>query len=112
MTPSYYDDSHSILEQIAQLLKGSPIKQYSMKAKAIESIATKLKETVTPDNFLNPVITVQELIDTYKGIDWMKLLKGIFQDTNIDIKPYDLVQVADHNYLIQLSNFIRSQTKE
>jgi hypothetical protein len=61
---------------------------------------------------LNPVITVQQLINTYKGIDWMKLLKGIFQDTNIEINLYDLVQVTDHNYLIQLSNLINSQKKE
>ncbi len=83
-----------------------------MKAKAIDNIVSKLKETVTPDNFLNPVITVKKLIDTYKGIDWMRLLKGIFQDTNIDIKPYDLVRVTDHNYLIELPNLIRNQTKE
>ncbi len=100
------------MEKIAELLKGSPIKQYSVKAQAIKSIANKLKESVTQDNLLNPVITVQQLINTYKGIDWMKLLKGIFQDTNIEINLYDLVQVTDHNYLIQLSNLINSQKKE
>jgi hypothetical protein len=36
----------------------------------------------------------------------------VFKDTNIEIKPDDLVEVKDHQYLLQLSNVIFTQTKE
>ncbi len=113
-TSSNSNDLFLLLKKIAQLLKGSPIdtKEWNVTTTAIESLEQALNEIVSEVDPHRPVITVKELIGTYKGIDWMRLLNGIFRDTNIDIKPEDLVQVLDHQYLLQLSNVIRNQTNK
>ncbi len=108
------DDSNLGEKKIVEILKGSPIdiKQWNITITAILKVEQTLKEIVSEVDIYRPVITVKELIDTYKDIDWMRVLKGIFRDTNIDIKPEDLVQVSDHQYLLQLSNVIRNQTRK
>jgi hypothetical protein len=113
-TSSNFNNTFLPLKKIAQLLKGSPIdiKELNVTTTAIESLEQALNEIVSEVDPYRPVITVKELIATYKGIDWMRLLNGIFRDTNIDIKPEDLVQVPDHQYLLQLSNVIRNQTNK
>jgi hypothetical protein len=60
----------------------------------------------------SPAMTVEKLIDAFQGIDWMRLLNGIFRNTNIDIKPHDLVRVPFPQYLLQLSKIISNETKE
>ncbi len=102
------------LRKIAELLKGSPIddKRWTSKNKAIGVLDKLLNKTESKDNLDIPKMTVEKLIDTYKGIDWMRLLNGIFRDINIDIKLQDLVQVPDRQYLLQLSKAISNQTKE
>ncbi len=112
ITSSNSNDSTQVLRKLAELIKGSPIdiNQFNIIIIAIENLQKELNEIVSENDRFSPVITVQKLIDTYKGIDWMKLLKGIFRDTNIEIKPEDLVQVPDHQYLSQLSSVIRKQT--
>jgi hypothetical protein len=104
------NDSNQGLRKLAELLKGSPIDIKQFDITAIENLQKELNEIASQNYVYSPVITVQKLIDTYKGIDWMRLLKGIFQDTNIEIKSEDLVQVPDHQYLSQLSSVIRNQT--
>ncbi len=106
------NDSNEGLRKLAERLKESSIdiKQFNITITDIQNLQKELNEIASENDVYSPVITVQNLFDTYKGIDWMRLLKGIFRDTNIEIKPEDLVQVPDHQYLSQLSNVIRNQT--
>ncbi len=102
------------LRKIAELLKGSPIddEQWTAKEKAIGELDELLNKNKPTNNYDSPLKTIEQLIDTYNGIDWMRLLNGIFRDTNIDIKLHDLVEVPFPQYLLQLSNVISNQTKE
>jgi hypothetical protein len=113
-TSSNSNNTFLVFKKISQLLKGSPIdiKELNVTTTEIESLDQALNEIVSEVDLYRPVITVKELNDTYKGIDWMRLLNGTFRDTNIDIKLEDLVQVPDHQYLLQLSNVIRNQTNK
>jgi hypothetical protein len=95
-------------KKIAEILKGSHIDDEQWTQEKI--VSEKLEELVYDPP--SPAMTVEKLIDTYKGIDWMRLLNGIFRDTNITIELHDLVQVQDHQYLLQLSNDFNNQTKE
>jgi hypothetical protein len=120
---SYYgrinDFYYSNLEGIEELLRGFPINESQRNLKynenqieeAIRNVEKKIYEVVS-NHYNSRLITVQQLNHTYKGIDWMRLLNGVFKDTNIEIKPDDLVEVKDHQYLLQLSNVIFTQTKE
>jgi UDP-N-acetyl-D-mannosaminuronate dehydrogenase len=113
-TSSNSNDSILGLKKFAKLLYGSPfdIKQFNKTTKEIENMQKELDEIVHENDIYSPVITVKKLIDTYEGIEWMRLLNGIFRDTNISMKQEDLVQVLNHRYLLQLSNVIRKQTKK
>ncbi len=100
-------------EKLKKILKGSHIddEQWTAKEKAIGELDELLNKNKSTINYDSPLKTIEQLIDTFKGIDWMRLLNGIFRDTNIDIKLYDLVQVQDQ-YLLQLSDVISNLTKE
>jgi hypothetical protein len=106
------NDSNEGLRKLAERLKESSIdiKQFNITITDIQNLQKELNEIASENDVYSPVITVQNLFNTYKGIDWMRLLKGIFRDTNIEIKPEDLVQVPDHQYLSKLSSVIRNQT--
>jgi hypothetical protein len=99
---------------MVELLKGSRIDiiDWYLKEMEIFDLMVSLNEIISENDINSPAITVKQLNDIYKGIDWMRLLNGIFLDTKIDIKLDDLVQVPDHHYLSQLSNVIRNQTNE
>ncbi len=105
-------DDYEKLRKIAKLLKGSPIDygQWTHEEIAIEELDKLLIKTESKVDVCSPVITVKKLIDTYKSIDWMKLLNGIFGDRSIKLN--DLVQVQDHQYFSQLSDAISSQTNK
>ncbi len=101
-------------EKFKKIPKGSYIddEQWTAKVKAIGELDELLNKNKFTINYESHVKTIEQLIDTYKGIDWMRLLNGIFRDTNIDIKLHDLVEVPFPQYLLQLSNVISNQTKE
>jgi hypothetical protein len=101
------------LEKIAELLKGSPIddEQWTPAEIASEKLQESFKIELE-DDLNSPVMTVEELNDTYIGIDWMRLLSGIFSHTNIHIKPHDLVRVPFPNYLLELLNITSNDSKE
>jgi hypothetical protein len=107
-------DDPDKLKKIAELLKGSPIddKQWTVIKKAIRKLDKLLNNTEFNVNLYSRAITVEKLIDNYKGINWARLLDGIFRNTNIDIKPYDLVRVWSPKYLLKLSKVISNQPKE
>ncbi len=124
ITSSYYEGGisdfyYSNLESIEELLREFPIdeRQRSLKynegqiEEAIRNVEKEVYE-IASHHFDERVVTVEQLNHTYKGIDWMRLLNGVFKDTNIETKPDDLVQVQDHQYLLQLSNVIFNQKKE
>ncbi len=102
------------LRKIAEILKGSPIddEQWTVKKKAIGELDKLLNKTESNVSLSSPTITVENLIDDFQGIDWMRLLNRIFRNTNIDIKPNDLVRVPFPQYLLQILNVISNQPKE
>ncbi len=113
ITSSNSDDNDpKKLRKIAELLKGSPIgdEKWNIKMKAIEEIDKLLNKTKSKLNIVSITITVENLIDNYKGINWTRLLNGLFRETNI--KLHDLVQVQNHQYLLQFLDAIRNQTNE
>jgi len=101
-------------KKIAEILKGSPIddEQWTVKKKAIGELDKLLNKTESNVSLNSPTITVENLIDDFQGIDWMRLLNGIFRNTNIYIKPNDLVRVPFPQHLLQLLNVISNQPKE
>ncbi len=112
ITSNSDDNDPKKLRKIAELLKGSPIgdEQWNIKKKAIEELDKLLNKIKSEVDILSIEITVENLIDNYKGINWTRLLNGLFRETNI--KLHDLVQVQDHQYLLQFLDAIRNQTNE
>ncbi len=112
-SPNTNGNDNEKFKKIAELLKGFPFnyEQWTAGEEKGEELEESHEITLVYDT-TDPVMTVEKLIDTYKGIDWMRLLNGIFRGTNIVIKLHDLVRVPSHQSLLQLSNFISNEPKE
>jgi len=120
INPSYYDDTDDKLLNAAKLIKGSnidPIK-WNNQLNGVKLLQAKLQQIISPINVTDSVknynisiITIKEL-SQYKGIDLIRLLKGIFSYANITLGDTDQVVVKDHKYFSLLTSVISSQKKE
>jgi len=106
------------LLSVAQLVKGSDIDydQWTYAKRKVNDFEAQLNLIISPNDVKNmtknySIMTIKDL-NQFKGIDWIRLLNGIFSNANVTVKQTDRVIVTDHKYFSQLFTVVSTQSKE